>query len=91
MKVAVANAGNPDYFTPKAMKFFGTKIHGGIIGGRYFITSDFKNFERTERGYTARWFEIGANGNMVGHTAFDTVGYFATEADAREWISLLAQ
>jgi hypothetical protein len=39
VKAAFSAAGS-FWFTPKAMKFFNSKIESSLIGGRYFITSE---------------------------------------------------
>ena len=59
------------FFSPETMRFFGSKIESGILGGNYFITSE-KNFDDTKREFRVRSFApTGKIGNPLGKT-FDT-------------------
>lgn len=37
---AAANSADNKFFTPGAMRWFNSKTHGGMIGRRFFITSE---------------------------------------------------
>lgn len=66
------------WFEPSTMRFFRTKIESGIIGGRYFITSEQQDDDRP-RNYTVRSFDTDGS--------IDTVGKFHehhTKADAMD-------
>lgn len=68
----------PHWFSRETMMFFGSRVHGGLIAGRYFITSE-DNFDRTERLFTVR--RANDDGKI------DTIGGFqayATLEAARE-------
>lgn len=60
------------FFSPETMRFFGSKIESGILGGNYFITSE-KNFDDTKREFKVRSFAQNGkvNGNPLGKT-FET-------------------
>lgn len=52
------------WFSRGAMKFFVTRVESGIIGGRYFVTSEQPPHGR--RGYTVRSFDTVGRVNTVG-------------------------
>ena len=65
------------FFSPDTMRFFGSRILRGVIGGKYFITSEQREYD-TPRRYTVRVCDDR------GH--IDTVGDFHsydTPAQAR--------
>ena len=53
---ATKAAGRAYWFEPGAMRFFNTRIHGALIGGRYFVTSE-RMDERFPWKYTVRMFD----------------------------------
>ena len=53
------------FFSKQTMNFFKSKVHGGIIRGQYFITSEC-NFDKTKRLFTIREFDQKANIKTVG-------------------------
>lgn len=70
MKTAVAGSGS-HFFDADTMKHWGTGIHGGIIGGHYFITSDWASCDKESRDFRVRWFtqrelHLGMVGNFKG-------------------------
>ncbi|MHA7247633.1 DUF7447 family protein [Arthrobacter tecti] len=86
MRAAVIGSGS-EFFSADTMRYWGTKLHGGIVGGHYFITSDWANFEKTARTYKVRWFtQREPHLMMIGHNA----GPFETLADAQEAARRLA-
>lgn len=54
LKVCNRLAGH-HWFDPAGMRFWGTKIHGGIRGGKYFVSSE-NNFNKSARLFTVRTF-----------------------------------
>lgn len=56
------------FFDPKTMRFFATKVHAGVYGGRYFITSENAGPFDKQRVFVVR--EAHANGRVT--TANDT-------------------
>lgn len=76
IKEANANAGH-HFFEPATMRFFRSRVLRGVIGGKYFVTSERREYD-TPRCYSVRV----AHDN--GH--IDTVGEFCgydTPAQAR--------
>ncbi len=75
------------WFSRDTMKFFGTKIHGSIFAGRYFITSEYgsKIGKRGDRWFTIRRADDDASINTVGK-----LGQYASLADARAALQKLA-
>lgn len=66
------------FFEPSTMRFFASRVLNGVIGGRYFITSERFRGSRGDNGprrYTIR--ECGPDGDV------DTVGEFQGYASAR--------
>lgn len=53
MKAAARSAGNP-FFSPSTMRFFNSKVQGGIRAGGFFITSEFMD-DPSETRFTVRW------------------------------------
>jgi hypothetical protein len=53
------------WFSESTMRFFGTRIESGVIGGRYFVTSE-DNFDRTERLFTVRRADDSGDIETVG-------------------------
>lgn len=53
------------WFSTETMRYFGTKIHGKLIDGRYFITSEF-SFDKTQRLYTIRAAREDASIETIG-------------------------
>jgi hypothetical protein len=73
------------FFDPDTMRFFGSRVSGELVAGRYFITSE-HDFYGTKRLYTLRV----ANGDGT----VDTVGEFqkyATLAEAKRALKALGQ
>lgn len=52
------------WFEPSTMRFFGTRIEGGIISGRYFVTSE--QPPNGARRFSLRSFDDQGNINTVG-------------------------
>ncbi len=71
------------FFDQDTMRFFGSKIHGGIIYGRYFITSE-DNFDRSEKSYTARI--AHADGKIDTLGGFPMFNKFRTRKEAKAQI-----
>ncbi len=72
------------FFDPDTMRFWHSKVHGGLILGKYFITSE-DNYDRMSRLFSIRAINW-TNG------AIDTVGAFQqfhTVEDAKEFIKSL--
>jgi hypothetical protein len=61
---ALNRANGSCWFEPSAMRFFGTRIEGGIIRGRYFVTSE--QPPHGPRGYTLRSFDAQGDVDTVG-------------------------
>jgi len=81
-EISEANAGAGKYFfTPASMRFFRSRIAPGVIGGRYFVTSE--RFVGSD-GYTApREYTVRvANDDGTIDTVGD-FGAFPTLAEAR--------
>lgn len=54
------------WFSKESMGFFGTKIHGGILHGRYFITSERQDAWGTRRRYSVRIAEKSTRIDTLG-------------------------
>lgn len=81
---ANANAGR-FFFSPDTMDFFDSRVESGLYGGRYFITSEKKGFQSTERAYTVR--EAKPDGSIEtvgGFLAFNTLE--CARESVRDWI-----
>lgn len=85
------------FFEPAALRFFSSRIHSAVYGGRYFVTSEQRRgvylssgwIPAEPRRYTVRTWEI--NGD---HISFDSVGEFqqyATRAEAHAAAQKLAR
>ncbi len=77
VKAANREAGR-HFFDPATMRFFNSRVHRAVYGGRYFVTSERYSVESGRR-YTVR--EILPDGDI------ETVGDFqqyATAAQARK-------
>lgn len=93
MRAAVTGSGS-HFFDRKTMQHWGTKIHGGIKGGHYFITSDWAEFpvmgedRPRERAYKVRWFEDHnlASGMLSGEQLENA---FPTLAEAQAAVTAL--
>lgn len=73
------------FFEPKTMRFFRSKVHGGIIKDNYFITSE--QFDDLHpRKFTIRYINW-ETGDILTHGDFQ--GY-ATKEEAKEAILDLA-
>lgn len=53
------------WFEPSTMRFFRTRIESGILRGKYFITSDQRDYD-TPRKFTARSFDDEGSVGTVG-------------------------
>lgn len=74
------------FFSRDTMRFFGSKIESGLYAGKYFITSEWSNFTRTERKYSVR--------EVTGDAGIMTVGgygSFRTKDAARDAARELAR
>lgn len=82
LKAAARNAGS-HFFDKGAMQFFNSRIEGGMIGGRWFITSE-QFDDESPRLYTVR--VVTRDDAAVPALQIDTVGEFqayTTKAEAR--------
>ena len=70
------------WFSPDSLRFWGSKIHGKVRKGHYFITSE-DNFNRTERLFTIRSFDHNAH--------IETVGKFQEYKSLNEALSALEE
>lgn len=69
---ALNKANGGYWFDAAAMRFFRTRIESGIIGGRYFITSE-QCEDDTPRKFTVRSFDSKGKVDTVGKFhAYDT-------------------
>jgi hypothetical protein len=72
VKVANENRGRTlgraYWFGASEMEHFGTRVYPALYGGKYFVTSEYKDYDRTARAFTIR--EALADGSI------DTVGTF---------------
>ncbi len=68
------------FFDNDTMKFWGSKVHGEVRGGKFFITSE-DNYDRTARLFTIRCID---DAGMI-----DTVGEFQAHATLEDAISEL--
>lgn len=67
-EVKAANeAAGHNWFSKDTMRFFNSRVCGGLVGGRYFVTSEKYDYD-SPRLYTVR--EVNADGTV------DTVGEF---------------
>lgn len=64
---AANKAAGECWFDRKTIKFWGSRIEGGLHAGRYFISSEF-NFQRKRRLYTIR--------QVMPDDSIETVGEF---------------
>ena len=83
IKAANARSSAPHWFSPISMRFFGTRVSSTIFGGRFFITSEFTGFDRTERAFTVR------RANDDG--TIETVGEIAQHATRSKAITAARQ
>jgi len=73
-EVKAANeAAGYHFFDPDTMLFFNSQIHGGLLPGDYFVTSESYTGEDDERRYTVR--RARANGSI--ETVGGSVGFHA--------------
>lgn len=70
------------WFDPDTMRFWRSKIHGGIRREKYFITSE-DDFSRTRRLFSIRTFN--AQGEI------DTIGKFQAYATLTEAVEALKE
>lgn len=69
---ALNKANGGCWFDAATMRFFGTRIESGIIGGRYFITSEQRE-DDTPRKFTVRSFDSKGKVDTVGEFhSYDT-------------------
>jgi hypothetical protein len=69
---ALNKANGGCWFDAAEMRFFGTRIESGIIGGRYFITSEQQDDDKPRR-FSVRSFDDKGNVDTVGKFhAYDT-------------------
>ena len=80
-QLKLVNAANGFYFfSPATMKFFKTKICGGIIFGRFFITQDYM----PDKTYTVR--EIASDKGDIHTNPLNQ--RFATRKEAKEALKI---
>lgn len=82
LKAAARNSGS-HFFDAAAMRFFNSKIEGGMIGGRWFITSE-QFDDESPRLYSVR--VVTRDMDATPSLQIDTVGDFqayATRAEAK--------
>ena len=73
IKELARDCGN-HFFDPTAMRWFGSRTHERVYGGRYFVTSEQDSMGHGfggQRRYTVRSFEY-----VDGRVYIDTVGDF---------------
>jgi len=68
MRAAVTASGS-HFFTHSAMKYFNSRVAPGIIGSRFFITSE--RMEGFNRSYKVRWIENNGTGGRLDVYNFD--------------------
>ena len=76
------------WFSLETMRFFNSRVHGRVIAGRFFVTSE-DSFDRSERRYTVREAlpsgRIQTVGEFLEHEtlqrAVDTAWAIANEQD----------
>lgn len=56
LRNAVTDSGS-FFFTPSTMRYWRSRIAPGLIGSRFFITSESMTGERGDRRYWVRWVE----------------------------------
>jgi hypothetical protein len=78
IKRANAESGG-HWFSPETLRFFGTRVHSTLYGGRYFVTSEFTGFDRADRAFTVR--EARPNGHI--RTASEFLQYSTRDAAHR--------
>lgn len=66
------------FFEPNTMKFWRSKVHGRMIEGKYFITSE-DNYNHTSRRFTVRVF----NWETGTVSTLGEFQEFKTKADAQ--------
>jgi len=70
---AAADRAGSHWFSPGAMRFFGTRVHSTLYGGRYFVTSE-QPWDGP-RGYAVRCVTVSGDGQAAtGGFSIDTVG-----------------
>ncbi len=77
IKQANANAGQ-HWFSPDTMRYFNSRVLAGVIGGRYFVTSE-RYDDGTPRLYTIRV----ANEDGTIDTVGDFQGYETADSAKR--------
>lgn len=83
-EVRRANARNGYFFfSPKTMKFFGSKVVSSLLMGKYFITSEKQTYSsgKTETDYIVR--EVQNNANIV------TLKKFSTKDQAKAYLKTI--
>ncbi len=65
------------FFSPDSLRFFGSRVLPTVYAGNVFITSEYTNWDRSDRAYTVRRLESDGTIETVG----EFLGY-ATRAEA---------
>jgi hypothetical protein len=89
-EVRAANAKNGFmFFSPKTMKFFGSKIVTPLLMGRYFITSEKQRYSsgETETTYTIRKAEDNGKIETIWKTG--SINHFKTKEEAKQYLKKL--
>lgn len=84
-EIKAANAANDGYwFSPGAMRFFGSRISKEVIGGCLFVTSE--DFPASGRRYSIRHADEHGTINTIGE-----FGQYATLAEAKRAARRMAE
>lgn len=80
LRIIADRFGSP-YFSPAMLRFFSSRIHRPIYGGRFFVTSERDEMTDYARTYSVRSFDVD---EISGRINFDTVGDFGQYATRSE-------
>ena len=81
IKEANREAGH-HFFDESTIRFFRSRIHGGVIHGRYFITSE-DNFQSDARFFTPRIAHANGDVETLGGQKYFNVFHTHQEAKAQ--------
>ncbi len=77
------------FFSPKTMKFFGSRVESSLLKGGYFITSEFTGFERNARAYKVRRANIESGDIDTMSHGIDKNTLFTTKENAKIQVRVL--
>lgn len=69
---AAGNLGS-HFFSPDTLRFFSSRVHGALYGGRFFVTGEKRGFDDCRREYRVRVLAVTRGPNGEPHASIETV------------------